>query len=278
MDELRQRVVVVTGAASGIGRALAIRLAKAGADLALIDRDLDRLHPVQEELRPHRVTVHALDVADASAWPAVVAAILDEHGRVDVLINNAGVALTARFDATTLADAEWQMAVNYWGVHYGCHFFLPHLRKRPEALIVNLSSLFGLVGAPDNSVYCASKFAVRGLSETLRAELVGTPVQVLVVHPGAVATGIVTGGKHVASEGGVTFEAARKLIARGMPPEQAADRIVLAIRRGEKRLVLGRDARLGDLLQRLLPVHYQTLAQLLLARLPRHRAKSGTTR
>ncbi len=175
---LRDGVAVVTGAAKGIGAALAMRLASRGCRLALVDRDRDALAAVASAARRTSVAVseHAADVADPAAADTLREAVLAEHARASVLINNAGVALLGRFDEVSLADMEWLFAINFWGTVRMCKAFLPVLRREPVAQIVNLSSIFGIVAPAGQTAYAASKFAVRGFSEALRHELEDTGV------------------------------------------------------------------------------------------------------
>ena len=188
----RDKVAVVTGAASGIGRALAQDLARRGADLALVDVSAAALAETAGlcAARGRGVTTHIADVADAARMKALAAEVVAAHGRVELLVNNAGVSVTGTFEEQSLDDWRWIVGVNFWGVVHGCKFFLPHLRRAREAHIVNLSSMFGLIGLPTQSSYCATKFAVRGFSEALWAELRGSGIGVTTVHPGGVRTNI----------------------------------------------------------------------------------------
>ena len=262
MRTLTGRRAVVTGAASGIGRALALALADEGMDLAITDLDAERLAPVADAIaaKGRRVTVHGFDVADKAAWGPFRDAVLAAHGTVELVVNNAGVALTGPFLECTEADLEWQIGVNLWGVLHGCRAFLPHLLQQPEAHLVNLSSLFGIITVPDNAAYCLTKHAVRSLTEALQMELHGTRVRVSSVHPGAVATAIVTAGRFVPG-GRMTEKQAHKTIARGIRPEAAAARIGAGIRRDERRILVGRDAELLARLHHLLPVSYTRLVR-----------------
>lgn len=274
MRTLANRVAVVTGAASGIGRALAAALAGRGAHLALVDVDAPGLAESagQAGATGVRVTTHAVDVADRDAMAALPAAVLAAHGHVHVLVNNAGVALDGTFDELPLDDVAWLMGANFWGVVHGCAFFLPHLRREPEAHVVNLSSVFGLIGMPENSAYCASKFAVRGLSESLMVELAGSSVGVTCVHPGGVKTNIARRARlrNEARRVAITDEFER--IAR-MTPQRAAARIVRAIERGTPRLRLGPETYVVDWAKRLAPVATQRLLVGLY-----HRAKARLER
>ena len=254
MKQLRGRTAVITGAASGIGRATAVALAREGMRLALCDKDPDGLAEVAEEVSgfADAVSVHPVDVSSREAMRALPAAVAEAHGAIHVLVNNAGVTCAAGLLDQTVDDIEWVMGVNFWGVVYGCKFFLPHLLVAEEAHIVNISSIFGIVGIPTQSSYCASKFAVRGFTESLWEELRGLPVGVTTVHPGGVRTNIAANAR-----GGDQKERDQMVKAfRRIPfsPEQAAARIVHAVKTNRKRLLFTRESILGDLLKRLFPV------------------------
>jgi len=253
-------VAVVTGAASGIGAALADQLAGKGCGLALCDRNAEQLAGVAAAARAKGVKVseHVFDVADRGALEALPAAVLAEHGRVSLLINNAGVALMGRFDQVSLADFEWLMDINFWGPVRLTHAFLPHLLAQPAAHIVNLSSVFGLFAPPGQAPYVASKFGVRGFSESLRHELEGTSVGLTVVHPGGVRTAIAASARIPGSiDAGLGKEATQafdKMLRTSAP--SAAATIIRGIERRSPRVLIGADAKAGDFVQRLLPSRY----------------------
>ncbi len=265
---LNGSVALVTGAAGGIGAALALALAAKGCSLVLVDRDADGLAAIaaRTEALGADTATHILDLTDAASIAALPASVADRFGRLDLLVNNAGVALGGRFDEMHLDDVEWVLDVNLRAVIRLCHAFLPMLVARPAAQIVTLSSLFGLIAPPGQTAYAASKFGVRGFSEALRHEYAGTGLGVTVVHPGGVATGIARNARgprpledpvlaeerRLADEAGrVAFE---KLLT--MPPEAAAAAIVRGIERRAPRLVIGQDARVASLVQRLMPARY----------------------
>ncbi len=261
--KLANRVAVLTGAGGGIGRALALALAGRGCHLALADIDGPAVERVAAEARRLgvRATHHLLDVADRAAVQALPGLVDDAHGRVDLLINNAGVALGGSFEQIEPADFDWLMEINFHGVVHMTRAFLPQLRLRDEARIVNVSSIYGIISPPGQSAYSASKFAVRGFSNALRHELEGSPVGVSVVHPGGVATAIARNAR-------VPKDAPQDEIARGrelaqrlmrMAPQQAAEIIVRGIERRRARIVVGGDAKFVALLERLSPVHYWKL-------------------
>ena len=257
-------IAVVTGAGSGIGRALALNLAAKGCALALADVTPDRLEDTATLARKAttaQVTTHAVDVADLQAVERFAAEVVAQHGGAHLLINNAGVALGGTVAEVTLSDFEWLMGINFWGVVYGVKTFLPILQRQPAAHIVNLSSVFGLAAPPGQAPYASSKFAVRGFTEALRAELLNTSIGVSCVHPGGVRTNIAANARysnmdpaHVAA-GKQLFERLLK-----MPPEQAAVTIVRGIERNQARILIGNDARLLDTLARLFPTR---IAQIL---------------
>ena len=195
MTAINGSAAAITGAASGIGRALALELAARGCDLALADRDEAGLATLAAEIaKVHRrkVTVHTVDVGIPAQIEAFAQAAIAAHPGLNIVINNAGVGLMGMFDEVEQAQMEWLININFWGVVHGTRAFLPHLSKKPEAHIVNLSSIFGIIAPPGQTAYAAAKFAVRGFSESLRHELAlaNSPVRLSVVHPGGVATNI----------------------------------------------------------------------------------------
>ena len=253
MRDLRGRVAVVTGAASGIGRATSVLLAAKGAQLALADVDQAGLRETGRLVERERVKVslHEVDVADRRRMAALPNEILAEHGHVHVLVNNAGVALSSEIVNHDLDDFEWLVGINFWGVVYGCRFFLPHLLKEPEAHVVNISSVFGLIGLPTQSAYCATKFAVRGFTESLRAEMIDTNVGVTCVHPGGVRTNIV---KSARMDDALRQRVQRKIFDKALPPEKAAERIVRGIERGAARVLIAPETYFVDGAKRMFPV------------------------
>jgi short-subunit dehydrogenase len=261
---LRNSVAVITGAAGGIGGALASILAGRGCHLALADKEAEGLAAVAEKARKSGVTVseHVFDVADAQAIRELPEAVRSCHGRATVLVNNAGVALGGTFDEVSEEEFDWLFEINFWSVLRMMKAFLPLLREQPAAQIVNLSSVFGLIGPPGQCAYAASKFAVRGLSEVLRHELEqeNSPVRVSVVHPGGVRTGIAVNARVAAAavkeEEDTDAEAARYKNLLRLAPEKAAAQIVRGLERRRKRILEGSDARMIDLVQRFWPAHY----------------------
>ncbi|HEX8852694.1 MAG TPA: SDR family oxidoreductase [Pyrinomonadaceae bacterium] len=263
MSLLQESVAVVTGAATGIGRALAARLASEGARLCLADVNGPALEETADALRAAgaEVSAHVVDVTDSRQVAELARAVVEAHGRADLLINNAGVALHGDVEEVSLADIEWVMAVNFWGVVYGVKHFLPVLKRQPKAYVVNMSSVFGIIAPPGQAAYAASKFAVRGFTEALRHELEGTSVQVTTVHPGGVRTDIARSARvgAGAAQSKRTEESERFDLLAVTPPERAAERIVSGVLRGETRILVGRDASQIDLIQRLKPERYWRL-------------------
>jgi NAD(P)-dependent dehydrogenase (short-subunit alcohol dehydrogenase family) len=257
---------VVTGAGSGIGRALAVRLAAAGSAVALADVDEMGLMEIAASISGKRaaITTHVVDVADEAAVRGFAEDVSARHGRVSLLINNGGVSLFGTFEEVSLEDFRWLMGINLWGAIYGVRYFLPILRRERRAHVVNLSSLFGLIAPPGQMAYSTSKFAVRGFTEALRHELAGSSVGVSCVYPAGVRTAIARKGRVGAGAAAGTREAgvaALDRVAR-ISPEEAAGRILLGVERGEGRILIGGAARRIDWLQRLRPGNYwKTLAK-----------------
>ena len=263
---LAGQTAVVTGAAGGIGRAIAVSLARRGCHLALADIDETGMAGTAELARAHgiRVSRHRIDVADrvaVSEFPDVVAA---EHQGVDVLVNNAGVAVGGTFEQVAEEDFEWLFEINFGGVVRMTRAFLPLLRASGDARVVNLSSVYGLIAPPGQAAYSASKFAVRGFSEALSHELAGTSVGVTVVHPGGVATSIAEKARVPAgvSEDEIARrrDKYRKLLR--LSPEVAGEMIVRGVERKQARVLVGSDAKTISLIARLLPVSYWKLLTL----------------
>jgi len=256
--KLTGRVVVITGAASGIGRALAVALARKRAHLALADRNFAGLEETRALLGKNSgtVTLRELDVSDEAAVNHFAVDVVGKHGKIDVLINNAGVALFGTIAELTTDEMKWLFEINFWGTVYGTRAFLPTLMVQPQACIVNISSIFGIYAPPGQSAYAASKFAVRGFSESLRGELADTNVRVCTVHPGGIATAIARSARVAAS---VDPERAAKMTARfessflTTTPEIAAAEIIRGIRKKKNRVIIGADAKKIDLAARLFP-------------------------
>jgi NAD(P)-dependent dehydrogenase (short-subunit alcohol dehydrogenase family) len=258
MKDFTGRVAAITGAGSGIGRALAVQLADEGAHLALCDvdeRSLDETVALCEG-RSVKLTSARVDVAERAAVFGWADQVVADHGRVNLVFNNAGVALAYTVDAMSMDDLEWLMGVNFYGVAYGTKAFLPYLVASGEGHVVNVSSVFGFVGIPGQSAYNASKFAVRGFTDALRLELksAGVPVSCTTVHPGGVKTNIVANARldpdWLSELGDRDPGAVFRRTAR-TTPETAAASILAAVRRDKRRVVIGPDAKAFDLLGRM---------------------------
>lgn len=264
--ELAGGVAVVTGAASGIGRALAQQLAQEKMSLALCDIHPERLAESAAKAREidgasgRRITTHVVDVGDVTQMQAFAEAVVAAHGRVTLLINNAGVALHGRFDEFSLEDFDWLMRINFWGVVNGTKAFLPILRREGQAHIVNLSSIFGIIAPAGQTAYSSSKFAVRGFTESLRHELAGSNVGVSCVHPGGIRTRIAFDGRvrTGASESKEHYAAAFEKLAKHSP-ESAAAKIIAGVKRNKPRILIGFEAYALDAIQRAAPARYWPL-------------------
>jgi len=264
------KVAAITGAASGIGRSLALTLARENCALALSDVNEIGLQETADKVRALgvKVTTTKVNVADQAAMHAWAAQVVKEHGKVNLIFNNAGVALGSTVEDTKYEDYEWIMGINLWGVIYGTKAFLPYLKQAGEGHVVNVSSIFGLFSQPTQSGYNMTKFAVRGFTESLRQELdiENGGVSATCVHPGGIKTNIarnarmdqsvlkLTGGKGSTEKMTQQFE---KLFSTSS--DQAAQTILNAVRRDARRVLIGSDAKAADIMQRLLPVVYQKL-------------------
>ena len=259
---LQGGVAVITGAASGIGAALAVNLARRGMALALVDLNPAGLEATATQARAAgvKVSTHVLDVSDRAGVAALPAAVLEQHGRVTVLVNNAGVALGGLFEQVSEEDFDWLMSINFGATVRLTRAFLPVLAREPAAQLANVSSIFGIIAPPGQSAYAASKFAVRGFSESLRHELEmsHSPVGVTLVHPGGVRTSISENARLSKSldEAEVKREQANWRSLLSLAPEKAAEIIATAIARRDARVLVGSDAKGAALVQRLFPVSY----------------------
>jgi short-subunit dehydrogenase len=256
---------VLTGAASGIGRATTLELARRGSSLVLLDRDADGLEAVADEarrLRPDRsVVTHVVDLSDGDAALAAAEQVRDAHPHVHLLVNNAGVALAGRFDQVSMADVDWLLSINLRAVLLMTHTMLPSLLSTYGSHVCNLSSVFGLAGPPGQAAYVTSKFGVRGFGDSLRQELAPYGVGVTTVHPGGVATSIAVSqrqGPGVSdAEMSRGLDAARRLLV--LDPAVAARKIVDGVERRRPRVLIGREAYLLDAMARIAPGSYGVL-------------------
>ena len=261
--KVHDRVAVITGAGSGIGRAIALSLARRGCHLALADINEAGLAQtvVLAKALGVRVSSHRLDVASRDMVRALPAGVIAAHQRVDVLVNNAGVALGGSFEQVSEEDFDWLMDINFHGVVRMTRAFLPHLHAVPEARIVNVSSLYGLVAPAGQAAYSASKFAVRGFSNALRHELEGSGIGVTVAHPGGFATSIAASARAPAGVPEQEVQRRRALTQKllRMPADDAGEIIVRGIERDKARVLVGVDAKIVSLLERIAPVRYWSI-------------------
>jgi NAD(P)-dependent dehydrogenase (short-subunit alcohol dehydrogenase family) len=259
------KVAAITGAGSGIGRALALRLARRGCHLALCDVNERGLAATVEWARRTgvRVTGDRVDVADREAVYRWADRVAEEHGRVNLVFNNAGVALGSAIEGGSYEDFEWLFGINFWGVVHGTKAFLPHLRASGEGHVVNVSSVFGLISVPGQGAYNASKAAVRGFTDALRMELEmsGAPVSATSVHPGGINTNISRNSRGDASveKLGLDTERGREKFDKLLitDSEDAARAVLRAVKKNKRRVLVGRDAYFIDGMARLLPSAYQ---------------------
>jgi len=252
------KTAVITGAGSGIGQALARQLNSEGCQLLICDISEQGLAETVRSLSRKDVLVqsHIMDVSDKSAFQDWAKNIAEEHGHVDIVINNAGVATGAPVAETRYEDIEWLMGINFWGVVYGTMEFLPLLQKAEQGHLVNISSIFGVVGIPTQSAYNAAKFAVRGYTEALRHEMEGSNVHVCCVHPGGIKTNIVRNARLTDTDTTRDEAIANFDKLANTTAESAASQIINAIEKRKKRLLIGLDAKIMSLLSRLFPVAY----------------------
>ncbi|HEX2675175.1 MAG TPA: SDR family NAD(P)-dependent oxidoreductase [Polyangiales bacterium] len=273
----KDKVAAITGAGSGIGRALALELAKRGAQVALSDKNEKTLLETAEQVRQlhsgTRVTTRALDVADRAAVHAWADEVVREHGHVNFIFNNAGVAVGSTLEGVSYEDFEWIMNINFWGVVYGTKAFLPHLRASGDGHVINISSIFGILAVPGNGAYNASKFAVRGFTEALRQELElsGANVSATCVHPGGVKTNIARDarmsknvGEYLVKDADSARDEFEKMFST--TPESAAKQILAGVRSNARRVLVGADARAIDAMVRFLPTTYQKLTVAVIRR------------
>ena len=265
MKTFKNKVAAITGAASGMGRTLAVELARRGCHLSLSDVNEAGLSETAQMARQHgvKVTTTRLDVANREAVFAWADQTATDHGQVNLIFNNAGVSLTVNLDVVKQSDFDWIMGINFWGVVYGTQAFLPHLKKSGDGHVINTSSLFGLMAVPTQGTYNATKFAVRGYTEALRMELelAGEPVSATCVHPGGIATNIAKDARMDESVGDVAGSAEEAKLEFDKflrtDPDKAARQILKAVQRNRRRALIGPDAVVFDGVSRLPAGIYQ---------------------
>lgn len=253
MKNLSNKIVVITGAASGIGRSLAIDFASYNCKLALCDIDETALQETKKMLRNDTVQIllKKVDVSDKNAVFDFAEEVKNTLGNADIVINNAGVALgKMTIEEINIEDFEWLMGINFWGMVYGTKAFLPQLKKNEATAIVNISSLFGLIAATFNGAYCASKFGIRGFNEVLMNELFNTNIQVHSVHPGGIKTNIARKARGGDSKFSEMFE--EKFLK--MSPEKAASIIIKGIKKNKSRIMVGGDAKFAFFISKVIPI------------------------
>ena len=256
MKDLRGKVAVVTGAGSGIGQATAVALAKEGCDLALADINQAGMEVTAGQVKAFgiKLTQHNVNVAGKEEMMHFAEEVMNQHGHVHIVVNNAGVSVFGDFIEQSIEDIEWVLGINLWGVIYGCKFFLPYLEKEKEGHIVNVSSSSGLLPTPKMSTYTTSKFAVRGLSESIRSELAKYNIGVTSVHPGMIKTNIPYATKFKEKDRQKQEVGAAMFSRFGHTPEKVADKIVKAIKNNSQRILIGPEAYIMDIMKRLFPV------------------------
>ncbi|HQV21828.1 MAG TPA: SDR family oxidoreductase [Agitococcus sp.] len=270
MKSFAHKVAAITGSGSGIGRALALNLAKQGCHLALSDVNEKGLAETVDQAKAFgvNVTSQKLDVANKDGVHAWADAVVREHGKVNLIFNNAGVALGSTVEGMSYDELAWVMNINFWGVVYGTKAFLPYLKASGDGHIINISSIFGICAQPTQSAYNASKFAVRGFTEALRQELdiENAPVSVTCVHPGGIKTNIAKAAKmndsikNIGLNPATSTQNFEKLFRT--TPEEAANVILKAVQKDARRALIGSDAYVVDAMQRLLPTSYQKIVAL----------------
>lgn len=266
MKSFSNKVAAVTGAGSGMGRSLAVSLAKRGCHVAISDVNEENLAETAKLAGCHgvKVTSKRVDVSKREEVYTWADEVVADHGKCNLIFNNAGVAYGSSVEGSEYADAEWVVGINFWGVVYGTKAFLPHLRASGDGHVVNTSSLFGLLGFPGQSTYNATKFAVRGFTEALRIELdmMNAPVSATSVHPGGIKTNIARTARvneSVKDLGVKDLENSHLQIEKHfrVTADDAAEIILRGVQRNARRVLVGTDARVYDLVQRIVPSSYQ---------------------
>jgi NAD(P)-dependent dehydrogenase (short-subunit alcohol dehydrogenase family) len=268
MRELEGRVAVVTGAASGIGRALSEQLAGKGCVLALVDINEPELRETARRISAGggRAEVFIADVSDRACMASLPGRVVEALGAVHILVNNAGVTVGAVFAEQPLEDFDWIININLWGVIHGCKFFLPYLEREEEAHIVNVSSMFGFLGFAGQASYCVTKAGIKVLSEALWTELADTGIGVTSVHPGGIRTNVIRAARIADEEG--RQKGIEQIERFGHSPEKAARKIIRAIEMNKRRVLIGPEAYFLDWAKRLLPVGIHRILTMIYLRSP----------
>ena len=277
MKSFLNKTAVITGAGSGMGRYLAVLLAKAGCDVAICDINEDALAGTSKMVNHYNVacSTHTVDIGDKEQIDALYEEVIQRHKTVDLLFNNAGITVLSNFENMPEKDWDRVINVNFHGVVNLTRKFLSHLSERPEAALVNTSSIFGMITVPNQSVYHAAKFAVRGFTESITKEFKGTNLQIHAVHPGHIGTNILASAKREESAPDLSLvnivgknvsqeEQGKIFRENGMHPSRAAQIILEGVKAKKSRILVGLDAIVMDLSQRLTPTHYQKLWPFLL--------------
>ena len=269
MKSFKDKVAAITGAASGMGRELAIELARRGCNIAISDVNetgLAETAALAQAAGRVEITSQKLDVANREAVHAWADKVVADHGKVNMIFNNAGVAHGSTIEAASYEDFEWIMGINFWGVVYGTKAFLPYLRASGDGHVINVSSVFGIIGVPTQGTYNATKFAVRGFTEALRQELEiqNAPVSATSVHPGGIKTNIANAARYDSSASEITGqsqEVSKKNFEKMFrtTADKAANVILKAVENDSRRVLIGTDAYVIDAMQRLLPTGYQKI-------------------
>lgn len=266
MKNFKDKVCVVTGAGSGIGRSLALQLADQGAKLAISDVNQKALDETIGMLNigDSHVLSMQIDVSKKDQMQAFADAVDKKYGLADMIVNNAGVALSQTVEDTTYEDFEWLMDINFWGVVHGTKLFLPLLKRSNDSAVVNISSVFGLVGIPTQGAYNASKFAVKGYTEALRLELKNTNVTPITVHPGGIKTNIAKSGRFY--RGAKPNHSKKDVVAlfdklTFTTPDEAAKTILNGVKKKKLKILIGKDAYLFDWAGRWLPESYHRIVE-----------------
>lgn len=258
MKSLANKTAAITGAASGIGRMLAVNLAKEGCNLAISDVNAEGLQETASLVTGNvNVTTHSVDVSNREQVFAFADEAAQRHGGIDIIINNAGVVVTDFLEVVPLKDFEWQVGINFWGVVYGTRAFLPYLKKQPEGHVVNISSINGIIPNPGNGPYCSTKFAVKGYTEALAQEMRGTNIRVSCVHPGGIKTNIARNARFNHFLSSLPREKVVKLYDQefmATSADKAAQVIISGIKNNKRRIMVGTDAKIFDIIARLFPV------------------------